>query len=290
MNNSLVILTPLYNDWGSLKILIKNIKKLNLQKKITLIIINDNSTKKSQILFKKDRSIIKIEIINLKENCGSQRAIAIGLNYLKIKKYNSPIIIIDSDGEDNPNLIKKMLEYSKKYKNYIITINRTFRTENFLIKILYELNIFFTILLTGKFIRFGNYSLIPNKIISKMNVSRDFWFSYPSAISNNYNNIKRIFAKKEKRYSGKSQMNYYQLIYHSLRIISTFKKRVFFNTLIYLTLIILFFMNNKTIIIISLIFFFLINIFFLYLYKFILRSKPDNYLCKIKNIKVINLI
>lgn len=289
MNNSLVILTPLYNDWGSLKILIKNIKKLNLQKKITLIIINDNSTKKSQILFKKDRSIIKIEIINLKENCGSQRAIAIGLNYLKIKKYNSPIIIIDSDGEDNPYLIKKMLEYSKKYKNYIITINRTFRTENFLIKILYELNIFFTILLTSKFIRFGNYSLIPNKIISKMNVSRDFWFSYPSAISNNYNNIIRIYAKKEIRYSGKSQMNYYQLIYHSLRIISTFKKRIFFNTLIYLTLIIIFFMDNKTIMIISLTSFFLINIFFFYLYKFILRSEPDNYLCKIKNIKVINL-
>ena len=266
MNNSLVILTPLYNDWGSLKILIKNIKKLNLQKKITLIIINDNSAKKSQILFKKDRSIIKIEIINLKENCGSQRAIAIGLNYLKIKKYH------------------------KKYKNYIITINRTFRTENFLIKILYELNIFFTILLTRKFIRFGNYSLIPNKIISKMNVSRDFWFSYPSAISNNYNNIIRIYAKKEIRYSGKSQMNYYQLIFHSLRIISTFKKRIFFNTLIYLTLIILFFMNNKTIIIISLFSFFLINIFFLYLYKFILRSEPDNYLCKIKNTKVINLI
>lgn len=287
MRNSLVILTPLYNDWASLNILIKNIKKLNLEKKIILFIINDNSKKKSQILFKKDKSIIKVIIINLKENCGSQRAIAIGLNYIKIQKYNSPAIIIDSDGEDNPNLIKKILEYSKKYKNYIITINRTFRTENFLIKILYELNILFTILLTNKFIRFGNYSLIPNKILSKMNVTHDFWFSYPSAISNNYNNIKRIFAKKEKRYSGKSQMNYYQLIYHSLRIISTFKRRIFFNTLIYLTLVILFFINNKTIMIISLTLFFLINIFFFYLYKFILRSEPNNYLDKIRNTKVI---
>jgi hypothetical protein len=287
MNNSLVILTPLYNDWISLKILIKNIRKLNLKKKIILFIINDNSKKKSQILFKKDKSIVKIIIVNLIENCGSQRAIAIGLNYIKIKKYSSPVVIIDSDGEDNPSLIKNMLDYSKKYKDYIITINRTSRTEGFLIKILYELNFFFIILLTNKFIRFGNYSLIPNKILSKMNVSHDFWFSYPSAISNNYNNIKRIFFKKEKRYSGKSQMNYYQLIYHSLRIISTFKRTIFFNTLIYLTLITLFFMNNKTIMIVSITSFFLINIFFSYFYKFILRSEPNNYLGKIKNAKVV---
>jgi len=60
MHNSLIILTPLYNDWASLKILIKNIKKLNLEKKIILFIINDNSKKNSQILLKKDKSIIKI--------------------------------------------------------------------------------------------------------------------------------------------------------------------------------------------------------------------------------------
>jgi hypothetical protein len=287
MHNNLVILTPVFNDWASLKILINNIKKLNLKKKIILLIVNDNSKKKSQIFFKKDKSIIKFIIVNLKENCGSQRAIAIGLNYIKIKKYNSPVIIIDSDGEDNPDLIKKILDYSKKYPNYIITVNRTFRTENFIIKIFYELNILLTILLTHKFIRFGNYSLIPKNILYKINITSDFWFSYPSAILKNCKNIKKIFAKKEMRYSGKSQMNYYQLIYHSLRIISAFKKKIFINTLIYLIIIILFYTNNKNIIIFSAILVFFINLIFFYLYKFILKSKPNNYLDKIKNTNVV---
>jgi len=55
--------------------------------------------------------------LNLKNNLGSQRAIIAGLSYLKIglKK----VIVMDSDGKDNPVVIKKMLDISKKIgKNY----------------------------------------------------------------------------------------------------------------------------------------------------------------------------
>ena len=46
--------------------------------------------------------IQKIKIIDLKENSGSQIAIAVGLNKINKIKKQSDIIILDSDGEDNP--------------------------------------------------------------------------------------------------------------------------------------------------------------------------------------------
>ena len=46
----------------------------------------------------------KIGILRVKENIGSQKIIAVGLNYLKDKdiEENFLITVMDSDGEDNP--------------------------------------------------------------------------------------------------------------------------------------------------------------------------------------------
>ena len=70
---------------------------------------------------------------------------------------------MDGDGEDNPNIVCKLIDLSKKYPKKIITVNRTTRTENFFFKILYELNLIVTALLSLKYIRFGNFSLLKYK-------------------------------------------------------------------------------------------------------------------------------
>jgi len=76
------ILLPLYNDWISLnKLLGKNFFLKN-KKKFNVIIINDNSYIKKKFI-KNLKNFNKVIIINLKNNLGSQRAIIIGLSYLK---------------------------------------------------------------------------------------------------------------------------------------------------------------------------------------------------------------
>ena len=78
-----IILIPIYNDWNSLNLLLKNIIDLKIfKKKTTIIIVNDFSKEKNHIknfLLKK----LNIRIINLKKNIGSQRCIAVGLSYIK---------------------------------------------------------------------------------------------------------------------------------------------------------------------------------------------------------------
>ena len=48
-------------------------------------------------------------ILNLKNNVGSQKAIFSALLYLCKNNILNDVIILDSDGEDNPNFIKKIL-------------------------------------------------------------------------------------------------------------------------------------------------------------------------------------
>lgn len=224
-----IILIPIYNDWNSLNILLKKIIDLKIFiKKTKVIIVNDFSKEKIYIKKFLLRKKLNIKVINLKKNIGSQRCIAVGLTYIKKNYLSSNIIIMDGDGEDNPLLIKKLLNFSIKKENKIIVVNRTIRTENILIKILYEINFINFFLLTHKFIRFGNFSLLKSTALNKIKNSKDLWLAYPSTIIKNFTNIKMIFAKKEMRYAGQSKMSYFNLFTHVIRILSVLRKKNFF--------------------------------------------------------------
>lgn len=281
-----IILIPIYNDWISLNILLKKIVDLDIfRKNVTILIINDFSTEKIYIkkfLFNKK---LKIKIINLKKNIGSQRCIAVGLNYINKTYPSASTIIMDGDGEDNPLVIKKLLDFSKIKGNEIIVVNRTTRTENIFIKILYEINFINFLFLTHKFLRFGNFSLLKCTALNKIKQSKDLWLAYPSTIIKNFDNVKTIYAKKEVRYVGLSKMSYLNLIIHAIRILCVLRKKIFINSIIYTILFILSFIAvNKIFFLILILYLILLNIFLLVLQPVFQKKIPLNYLNLIKNI------
>ena len=197
----LLILLPCYNDWNNLNIIIPKINKVlnKLLYDYKIIIINDAST------IKVDLNFLKLKygnnyILNLKKNLGSQKAIYSALLYLSKNNILSDVLILDSDGEDNPNFIRKILELSDKNKDSIIKINRTFRSDHLIFKIFYELYLILTFIIIFKYMRFGNFSFIPKKYIKMIpNYRNDFWFAYSSSIIKNFSNIKTLFTKRDKR-------------------------------------------------------------------------------------------
>ena len=234
-------LLPLYNDWENLKILIEEVetKLQKLDDQFDVIVLNDFSNLKCNISFKNLQKIKKIKIINLNKNVGSQRAIAIGLKYISqtCKKDEKKIIIImDSDGQDDPQILNKIIEINKKYPNEIITINRTQRNEQMWFKILYELHYFTLILFSGQKIRYGNYSLISSDKLKKLLSTGDLWSAYPAAISKSFKKTYKIFHERKKRYSGSTKMNLYGLLNHSMRVFSVFKYNMLLSSLIYSTI------------------------------------------------------
>ena len=80
-----IILIPIYNDWKSLNNLLLNIDKHfeNKNNIVEILVIDDNSSKELSLDNKNFFSIKKIKVITLSKNLGSQKAILVGLTYLK---------------------------------------------------------------------------------------------------------------------------------------------------------------------------------------------------------------
>ena len=254
----LIILIPVYNDWKSLNLLIKKINfelnKENLNSEI--LIINDNSSLRIIFLKKKLSRIKKITFLNLKINVGSQRAINIGLNYINKIKGNYIVTIIDSDGEDDPKEIVKMVKLARKYKNYVITSNRLARKESLIIRFLYRVHLIITFLITGKWISFGNYTTLNSKNIKKIIQNDDGCYAHSAAVIKN-SKIKRVYARRNQRFFDKSKVNFLGLMLHSLRIISVFQKIILLRSTIALFFIgLIYSFTQKNILL------FLINVIF----------------------------
>ena len=243
-----IIIIPIYNDWKSLNKLLLQLNEASKNYnnlKTEILIINDNST--DQINIKKDAlySIKKISVITLNKNLGSQKAIAVGLFYLKDKEKSSFITIMDGDGEDNPLQINSMLEKAKKNQDFIITSNRKKRQESFAIQILYKIHLIITFIFSFKWISFGNFTTFSAKNISKILSNNNSWYAHSSSVLNNCK-IKKMYAKREKRYFDKSKVNLLSLMEHALRVNAVFLPKIFLISLLY-----------------SLIIFFTIKIFYL---------------------------
>ena len=101
-----LVLIPIYNDRESLKILIENINNeiKDLDHEISLVVINDASSQQIVDTYPNIENINSIEIVNMKENRGHARCIALGLKYIFDKKEFDFVIPMDGDGEDRPGL------------------------------------------------------------------------------------------------------------------------------------------------------------------------------------------
>ncbi len=252
-----IIITPTYNDWKSLdKLLIKiNKIKKSIPGKFEIIIINDCSNIK-QRLKKKHNNIGSIKIINLKKNVGSQKAIYIGLQYVKKKKSKSIITVMDSDGEDDPNKVPHLLKLASEYKDFIIVASRSKRTENLFLKFLNLLRLFLTFIITGKYLNFGNYSSFHSKILRKILKNSNLGLAYSAGITKNFDKLKKIPIEKKERMYGSSKVNYSFLLKHAISIVTVFKNEVLlrsfiiaiisfylFNSLFFLIITIILFTN-----------------------------------------------
>ncbi len=249
-----LFLIPLYNDWRSLNFLLGKINAEISKKKRSaeVIILNDASEIKKNLSKKNLSSLKKIDIVNLKENLGSQKAISVGLGYISKLKKKSIIIIMDSDGEDDPSQINLMIDKAKKFPNHVVVSNRTKRKEIFIFRILYKIHLILTFVFTGKWISFGNYSSFNIKNLKKLKKNNSTWYALSSGILHNCD-IKNVYAERKKRFFDNSKVGFPSLFFHSLRIISVFQKRVFLTSILY-TLILFFypsFENNLVLFITS---------------------------------------
>lgn len=227
-----IILIPVFNDWQSVFKLIENIDLQINNETIDIIIVNDASTKSFDNNQKKFSKINSVKIINLIKNGGHRKAIATGLKYCQENLEYDYIIPMDGDGEDRPEELKDFFKQAQETQPEVITATRIKRSESFLFKFLYSMHKIFTHLITGKLIKFGNYTCLSKNAVSKLLSDGSVWLSYSGAVTKHFPQFSTIQSIRGERYFGPSKMSILALLLHSFRISTVFRENIFIRVVI----------------------------------------------------------
>ncbi len=244
------ILIPIYNDRESLTKLIENINgELNsVNAEVSILVINDASSQQIVNTYPNLENIRSFEIINMKQNRGHARCIASGLKYIYEKKEFDYVIPMDGDGEDRPEEIKNFIELSEQAGEQSIVGERVKRSEGLLFQICYKFHKFLTLAFTGQSIKFGNYSCLSKSTIEKMLKEKATWSSFSGSLRKVEKDLVSSPSIRGIRYFGPSQMSFFNLLKHSLSIISVYRKTVLIRSALFIVFYILLIKSNASVI------------------------------------------
>jgi|SRR5579871_5044388 len=218
----LSILMPVYEDWDSAIALcgrIDDVFRDNQSVTVRVLLIDDGSVisrPPTELKFKPS-ALRSASILGLRRNLGHQRAIAIGLAHLQQRDQGDAVVVMDADGEDRPEDIPKLIEAMKKsaYPTAVFA-ERGKRLENAGFRFFYQC---FRILhngLTGRDIRFGNFSIVPWSHLDSLVAFPELWNHYAATFVKSRLPYVRVRLDRAKRLSGQSRMNFVSLVIHGL--------------------------------------------------------------------------
>lgn len=217
----LKILIAVYNDWSSLDILLAEINnnlKATKWSNYEVYIVNDASTLEVPSEIKK-----KVKIINLFNNIGSQGALSIGVKYIQDKdKDITHLLIMDSDGEDKPHDIIRLLDECNKNESNIVFAKRKKRKENFIFRIMHFIYKKVFKILIGKELDFGNFSCMTKNNLNKIVNINNLQTHYAASILRSKIPFSKIDCEKGFRIEGSSKLSFWKHFAHALMSLSVF--------------------------------------------------------------------
>jgi glycosyltransferase involved in cell wall biosynthesis len=245
-----IILIPIYNDRQSLTKLIENINSelKDLNSYVSIIVVNDASSEQIMDNYPNTENIKSIEIINMKQNRGHARCIASGLKYIYEKKEFDYVIPMDGDGEDRPEEIKNFIQLADQSENKTIVGERTKRLESLFFKVCYQLHKLLTLGFTSQSIKFGNFTCLPKLTVEKMLNEKATWNSFSGSLKKIEKDFLIMPSIRGRRYFGPSKMSFFNLLKHSLSIISVFRKTVLIRSALFIVFYILLIKSNASIV------------------------------------------
>lgn len=225
------VLTPTYNDWAALTILIEALDRAlqSAQRTAHLLIVDDGSeppptwdTNRFEL-----GALTGIEVLHLRRNLGHQRAIAVGLAYLEAGSLPDAVVVMDGDGEDRPEDVNALIDaLERNGGERVVFAERTRRSEGIVFATLYWAYRVVHKQLTGERVRVGNFSIIPARLLRRLVTVSDLWNHFAAAVFHSKIPFTTISTSRGSRYAGMSQMNFVSLVSHGLSAMSVFSDRI----------------------------------------------------------------
>ena len=244
------ILIPVYNDWQSVFKLLDEIDHniSEIDHEISVTIVNDASNHDRDNENRNYQNIHSVKILNMRINQGHARCIATGLKYIFNKEDFDYVIPMDGDGEDRPEEIREFINKINNSNDNAIVGQRIKRSEGLIFKICYQIHKLITLTFTGKSIKFGNFTCLPKTVVEKMINEKATWNSFSGSLTKIENNLLSIPSIRGSRYFGPSKMSFFNLLKHSLSIISVFRKTVLIRSALFIIVYILMIKSNASVI------------------------------------------
>lgn len=221
---ALVVLIPVYNDWEALRRLLPELDRVLHSHGCSadVLVVDDGSVTEPGPGLGGYRAIGRVDQLVLRRNLGHQRAIAIGLAFVADRlKTCETLVVMDGDGEDDPNDIPRMLDrYRAEGGRAIVFADRTRRSESLRFRAFYQIYRLIHRLLTGFDVRVGNFSVIPRRVLESLSVVSELWNHYAAAAFNSRQPHCSIPTRRARRLHGEPRMNFVRLVVHGLSAIS----------------------------------------------------------------------
>lgn len=230
----IAIIMPIYNDWESFSQLIAEIDHSLDDHDISfsIIAVDDGSRTSLTTEITFGIAIQAVEIVRLATNLGHQRAIALGIAAAEEKSDLDYVAVMDSDGEDTPSELKRLVREAVTRKEEVVVAQRRRRSEGWVFRLFYFFYRVIFIALTGQRIDFGNFSVVPRRYLKSLASSPFTWNNFAASLLRQGAILHRVPTARGSRYFGRSKMNFIGLVAHGLGAMSVFSEVVFIRTLL----------------------------------------------------------
>jgi glycosyltransferase involved in cell wall biosynthesis len=230
----LAIVSPVFNDWEGFGLLVDELERVfnGSGWAVSLVAVDDCSTDEAPDI-PLGGAISRMEVVRLGMNVGHQRAIAVGLAFVATSEPVDLVAVMDSDGEDKPDDLKRLVMEAIEGRHEAVVAERRKRSEGLAFRLFWRVYKLMFELLTGQRIGFGNFSVLAWCSVRRLVHNPNIWNHYAASLIQSRLRIRYVPTTRGARYHGQSKMNFVSLITHGLGAIAVFGEAVFVRILLF---------------------------------------------------------
>lgn len=233
----LVVVTPVFNDWESLRFLLRDIDSVlaDVDVEASVIAVNDGSPVDHDYGEKPLPPLPHlrgVEVLHLTCNLGHQRAIATGLAAASARGEADIVVVMDSDGEDKPSDIPRLIAAHREHPGSVVVARRAKRSEGSVFRLGYLAYKLIFWSMTSQRVSFGNFCLIPRVRLRRLVYLGDLWNHLAATMLRSRQPLHAIPTARGKRYAGQSKMRLTSLVVLGMSAVAVYSDVALVRTLL----------------------------------------------------------
>jgi len=223
----LMVLMPIYDDWESAVVVVDRVHAVlaGAGYGTDFLLVDDGGSTPppARLRLSTNDKLPTVEVLRLRRNLGHQRAIAIGLSHIQAHRSVRAVVVMDGDGEDTPEGVLKLVRCLDANGDRSVVFGaRARRTESLWFRVLYWCFRQAHLLLTGRAVRVGNFSIVPAALLNKLVAVSELWNHYAASVFKARIPAEMTPIDRGYRVAGKSRMSFVSLLVHGLSAVSVF--------------------------------------------------------------------